>query len=246
MRFAAIHLEVASLATLRGVQAQIAIHGWFDSWCLGWAWFDWTGGPVWGWDSVISGERAVLRILPDQRAAVAVMTNSSTGRALCRSLLADLMNSLFGIRVPSLRLGVSPGAAGDLSRFAGVYAWPDRQVQVTAAGSGLVPKEEHEETEVLPIDERTFLVDPSDPDNPTVTFAGSDAARRPQVLYLMLSGASAPEQDTSRTRKPAELSVAPHFSRIFVLRRLIKAVGLLPRSPRLGDQLPVDGSRLRA
>ena len=138
------------------------------------------------------------------------MTNSSTGRALCRSLLADLMNSLFGIRVPSLRLGVSPGAAGDLSRFAGVYAWPDRQVQVTAAGSGLVLKEEHEETEVLPIDERTFLVDPSDPDNPTVTFAGSDAARRPQVLYLC-SGASAPERDTSRTRKPAELSVAPHF-----------------------------------
>jgi hypothetical protein len=188
LRFAAIHLEVASLATLRGVQAQIAIHGWFDSWCLGWAWFDWTGGPVWGWDSVINGERAVLRILPDQRAAVAVMTNSSTGRALCRSLLADLMSSLFGIRVPSLRLGVSPGAAGDLSRFAGVYAWPDRQVQVTAAGSGLMLKDEHAETEALPIDERTFLVDPSDPDNPTVTFAGSDAARRPQVLYLMLWG----------------------------------------------------------
>ena len=43
-------------------------------------------------------------------------------------------------------------------------------------------------SEALPIDERTFLVDPGDPDNPTVTFAGSDAARRPQVLYLMLWG----------------------------------------------------------
>ena len=33
----------------------------------------------------------------------------------------------FGISVPPLRLEPTPGAAGDLSRFAGVYAWPDRR-----------------------------------------------------------------------------------------------------------------------
>ena len=37
-----------------------------------------------------------------------------------------------------------------------------------------------------PIDDRTFLVDAGDPDNPTVTFADFDGAGRPHVLYLMV------------------------------------------------------------
>ena len=188
LRFAALHLEDSSLAALRAVHAEVSIHGWLDSWCLGWAWFDWAGGQVWGWDGVVNGERSVLRIVPEHQAAVVLMTNGSTGRAMYRSLFAELMESLFGISVPPLRLDASPGAAGDLSRFAGVYAWPDRRVEVTAAGSRLLIKSEDGETEALPLDERTFLVDAADPDNPTVTFGAYDAAGRPRVLYLMLWG----------------------------------------------------------
>lgn len=94
---------------------------------------------------------------------------------------------MFGISVP-LRLDASPGTASDLSRFAGLYAWPDRRVDVTEAGTRLLIKSEDDETEALPIDERTFLVDPLDPDNPTVTFGAFDALGRPQVLYQMLWG----------------------------------------------------------
>jgi CubicO group peptidase (beta-lactamase class C family) len=189
LRFAALHLDDPSLAALRAVHAEVSIYGWLDCWCLGWAWFDWKGGQVWGWDGLINGERSVLRIVPEHQAAVVLMTNSGTGRAMYRSLFADLMGSSFGISVPPLRLDASPGAAGDLSRFAGVYAWPDRQVEVTAtAGSSLLIKSESGEIEALPLDERTFLVDPADPDNPTVTFGAFDAAGRPPVLYLMLWG----------------------------------------------------------
>jgi hypothetical protein len=173
---------------LRAVHAEVSICGWLDSWCLGWAWFDWKGGGVWGWDGLINGERSILRIVPEQRAAVVLMTNASTGRAMYRSIFADLMEPLFGITMPPLRLDVSPGAAGDLSRFTGVYAWPDRRVEVTAAGSCLLIKSEDGVTEALPLDERTFLVDAQDPDNPTVTFGAYDAAGRPQVLYDMLWG----------------------------------------------------------
>src|SRR4029077_1802483 len=127
LRFAALHLEDPSLAVLRAVHAEVSICGWLDSWCLGWAWFDWDGGRVWGWDGLINGERSVLRILPEQQAAVVLMTNSSTGRAMYRSLFAELIEPLFGMSLPPLRLDVSPGAAGDLSRFAGVYAWPDHR-----------------------------------------------------------------------------------------------------------------------
>ena len=48
LRFAALHLEDPSLAVLRAVHAEVSICGWLDSWCLGWAWFDWDGGQVWG------------------------------------------------------------------------------------------------------------------------------------------------------------------------------------------------------
>ncbi len=188
LRFAQMHLEEPALADLRTVHANVPIYGWLDSWCLGWARFDWDGGPVWGWDGVINGERSVLRLVPDRRAAVALLTNGSTGRAMYRSLFGDLMASLFGINVPPLDLDPSPGAAGDLARFNGVYAWPDRRMEVEASGSGLLISDQNGQRQALPLNERVFLMDAKDPDEPTVTFGAYDDAGRPQVLYDMLWG----------------------------------------------------------
>ena len=112
LRFAAVHLEDSSLAALRAVHAEVSIHGWLDSWCLGWGRFDWEGGPVWGWDGVVHGERSFLRIMPEHQAAIALMTNGSTGRAMYRSLFADLMKSLFEHRC----LAASSRAADRCSR----------------------------------------------------------------------------------------------------------------------------------
>lgn len=117
-----------------------------------------------------------------------LMTNSGAGRAMYRSLFADLMASLCGIIVPALRLDASPGAAGDLSRFAGVHAWPDRQVDVAAAANGLLISRGDGQAEALPLDKRTYFTDPADPDNPTVTSGAFDAAERPGVLCDMLWG----------------------------------------------------------
>jgi Beta-lactamase len=188
LRFAALHLDDRSLSPLRAPQAEVALHGWLDSWCLGWARFDWQDGPVWGWDSVVPGERSVLRIVPDKHAAVVLVTNGSTGRATYRSLVAELMQTLFGIGFRPPSLDASPDAAGDLSRFAGVYAWPDEEVEVMAGARGLLIKSDGREQEALPLDERTFLRDAADPDSPTMTFGSFDAAGRPWVLYPSLWG----------------------------------------------------------
>ena len=188
LRFAQWHLDDPSLAVLREAHAEVAIHGWLDAWCLGWARFDWPGGPVWGWDSLVPGERAVLRLLPEHRAAVVLMTNSAAGRAAYRSLFSELMPLLFGVEVAPLRLDAFPAAAGDLSRFAGVYAWPDQRVEVTAVEAWLVLSTETGTRELRPVDDHTFVVDADDPDNPTVTFGCFDGTGRPQVLYDMLWG----------------------------------------------------------
>jgi CubicO group peptidase (beta-lactamase class C family) len=187
MRFAIAHVDDPSLAPLRATHAEVRIHGWLDAWCLGWARFDWEGGPVWGWDGLVSGHRSILRILPERRGALVLLTNGSTGRAMYRSLVAELMTAWFGVTVPELSLEPSDGAGGDLTRFVGRYAWPDRRVNVTEAHDGLVIESESGAIKALPIDASTFLVDADDPDIPTVTFGGFDDGR-PTVIYQMLWG----------------------------------------------------------
>jgi hypothetical protein len=61
-------------------------------------------------------------------------------------------------------------------------------VEVTAARSRFFVTSEENRREARPLNERTFLVDAADPDNPTMTFGAYDGAGRPQVLYDMLWG----------------------------------------------------------
>lgn len=187
LQFAAVHLEDPNLSIMRETHAEIPIHGWLDGWCLGWARFDWDGGPVWGWDGVLPGQRMVLRLLPKLNTAVVLGANGSTGRAMYRSLFQPIMKEL-GVTVPPLRLQPRPGADGDLSRFVGEYVWPDRRCRVTTADEALVIEVDDRRVMASPTGNGIFLVDPHNPDNPTVTFDGFDAAGRPHVIYLMLWG----------------------------------------------------------
>ena len=188
LRFARAHLDDPSLEALRASEEEIRIHAWFDGWCLGWARFDWGGGRVWGWDGLISGQRAVLRLVPERRGAAVLLTNCGTGRALYRSIFPLVMKACFDTQVPPLRLEPSEGAAGELSRFAGVYAWPDRRWHVTASRDSLLLARGGRTVEALPLDDHTFLIDRGDPDTPTATFAGFDDEGRPAVVYDMLWG----------------------------------------------------------
>ena len=186
LRFAERHLDDPALEVLQSAHSELTLPGWLDAWCLGWARFDWPrvdghAGPVWGWDGVMPGQRAILRFVPGARGAVVLLTSSDTGRALYRSLLPAVLEEQFGVRMPELRLEPDAGAAGDLSRFEGVYAWPDRRWEVTATDPGLLLDGDEGVLEAVAIDDRTFLTDPDDPDTPTVTFADG-------VLYRMIWG----------------------------------------------------------
>ena len=65
---------------------------------------------------------------------------------------------------------------------------PDRRVEVTASEAGLGITSADGVVQAQPLDERTFLVDPADPDEPTVTFDDYDDRGRPGVLYDPLWG----------------------------------------------------------
>jgi CubicO group peptidase (beta-lactamase class C family) len=175
LRLAQAHLDEPWPAMLREAQPSPRIHGWLDGWCLGLARYDRAARSTWGWEGLLPGHRSALRLDLAHRAAVVVLANGDRGRLLSRSLLAELWD------LPPLRLEPVPGAAGDLARFEGVYAWPDRKWTVTARGDELVLEGDGTRMEGLPLDEHSFLVDPADPDNPTVTFADD-------VLYAMIWG----------------------------------------------------------
>ena len=189
LSLATLHFEDDALLALREPSAEVAITGWLDAWCHGWARFDWPGGPVYGWDALVPGERSILRFVPHQRVAVALMTNASTGRAMYRSLLPELLGPWLGIDMPDTRLTNPPDDTRpplDLSRYAGLYAWPDRRVEVVAQRDRLLVTSEGVTSEAVPLDDRTFVVDPADPDNPTITFGDFDGVGRPKLVYLML------------------------------------------------------------
>lgn len=188
LRFAAWHLADPVPASLREVHADVSIAGWLDGWGLGLARFDWDGAEVWGWDGVVNGQRSILRLLPDRDGAVVVLTNGSNGRTVAGSVLAETVPRLFGVDVATVGLEPSPDVPRQLNRYTGAYGWPDRRVEVTESARGLLITEDGLAREALPLDHTTFLVDPEDPDTPTITFGDFDREGRPGVLYDMVWG----------------------------------------------------------
>jgi CubicO group peptidase (beta-lactamase class C family) len=188
LRFAAAHLHDPLLAPLRRSQAEIPIPAWHDAWCLGLARFDWHGGPAWGWDGIAGGHRAVLRLLPEHGAAVALTTNGTTGRDLYRSLFPHLLADAFGVRVDPLELRPMDPVEVDLRRYEGTYAWPDLRYAVTAARDHLVIDRGDMTVAARPVTAEVFAVSPRNPDRPAVRFDRFDERGRPAVLYPMLWG----------------------------------------------------------
>ena len=188
LRFARWQLADSAPAPLRVVHADVSIRGWFDAWGLGLGRFDWDGAEVWGWDGMVNGQRSVLRLLPDQGGALVVLSNGSAGRAMGRSILAEVVPASFGIKVATARLDPSPDAPEQLRAYAGAYGWPDRRVDVTEAAQGLLVSEDSIIKEALPLDRRTFLLDREDLDAATISFDDFDRTGRPGVLYDMVWG----------------------------------------------------------
>ena len=132
-RFARMHLDggvaadgtrVLAEASVRAMQAmQVPLphaRRMVDAWGLGWMLFDWSGQRVIGHDGGTAGQYAFLRVVPERRVAVALLTNGGDAPGLYREVFAHVLGTLCGIALPP-PLEANPHVAVDLGRFVGHY-----------------------------------------------------------------------------------------------------------------------------
>lgn len=110
---------------------------------LGWRITRWAGRLVIGHDGGTIGQTAFLRIVPDARIAVCLLTNSYQGQALYQSLLPEVFGSL-GIPMPpgpvpmaADGLGHDAGGHAGYAGHAGRYERTSRRYDVSVAGGYL-------------------------------------------------------------------------------------------------------------
>ncbi len=116
-------------------QAQVAAGNWADAYGLGWA--IWAVGDtrLIGHGGSTNGFQAHVILLPDQRVAIASLTNHEEGRTAFSAIETWILAEHFGIRVPSPRTVTV--SESELSRLAGTYEYPLARLTVRPAAGGL-------------------------------------------------------------------------------------------------------------
>jgi CubicO group peptidase (beta-lactamase class C family) len=111
-------------------------------WGLGWILFEWDGRRVVGHDGGTIGQTAYLRIVPEERFAVALLTNSTTAIPMYKELYDELFSERLGVHLPQ-----PPQATDlvdfDLSRLVGVYERENDRTEIDQVGDGLVISQQY-------------------------------------------------------------------------------------------------------
>jgi CubicO group peptidase (beta-lactamase class C family) len=108
-----------------------------DAWGLGWSIRRAPGATLYGHTGASAGQHSLLTIIPERRAVLAALTNSTMGAALYSRLAAELLQETFGIGPPSPVSGEPLTEGVDLSPYVGRYTGDDGGVVITAADGGL-------------------------------------------------------------------------------------------------------------
>jgi CubicO group peptidase (beta-lactamase class C family) len=157
-------LSAASVADMQRAQVQVPDRfGLADQWGLGWILWEVDGRTIFGHDGNGSGQNAFLRVVPDRRVAIGVLTNGGDETELGPVLLEELLRELCDIelpRPPRPQPGALDGAANvgayerfgvrfDLERGAGSLRGTLRLVEPLASQRPDLPPQE---LELLPSD----------------------------------------------------------------------------------------------
>jgi CubicO group peptidase (beta-lactamase class C family) len=205
LKLARLHLDVGSgpdgslLLSERSVramqEAQIAppAGAGVTAWGLGWMLFDWSHRRLIGHDGATIGQNAYLRIVPDARTAVALLSNGGNTAALSRRVFSDVLGELCDIEPPPLP-EPSTALTLDLEPYTGVYERLAARCEVELQDGELLlrtvqkraPIEQPEgpRQTLRPIDRSSFLVEtPGSRFRTVATFLDPDALGRPRAFF---------------------------------------------------------------
>ena len=165
-----------------------------DHWGLGWMLFDWSGRRVVGHDGGTIGQQSSLRVLPDERFAVALLTNTSpSGGALAEFLMSWLFKETFDIDVPPRPQPPEHAPKVDAAPYTGVFEKlgarttlevSDGALYATAANTGPLPLPDMPAARLYPVDASLFLEAAPFPGYFTpVTFSDFDGEGRPRYMF---------------------------------------------------------------
>lgn len=88
---------------------------------LGWMLFDWSGHQLFGHDGLSIFQRSFLRVLPEKRMALALLTNGGDGNGLFRELATAFFGEIGGVTMtPIAEAKVDERV--DTPRYVGTYA----------------------------------------------------------------------------------------------------------------------------
>jgi CubicO group peptidase (beta-lactamase class C family) len=95
-------LSAESAASMLDEQVRLPPGGaTYDAVGLTWRVYDWDGRRLVGHDGTTLGQYAYLRVDPDARLAVCLLTNSPNGPSLYQSMVSDVLDDFVGVRVPN-------------------------------------------------------------------------------------------------------------------------------------------------
>jgi CubicO group peptidase (beta-lactamase class C family) len=131
-------LSEASVSAMRQPRAAIPDFALPDAAIgLGWRLGSWGGRAIFGHDGDTVGQSAYLRIDPEARLAVCLLTNAAESESLFRALFDEVFGDLAGVTMPAspqpVRSAGPPDQAGlDLERHVGRYERASRRFDVSA------------------------------------------------------------------------------------------------------------------
>jgi CubicO group peptidase (beta-lactamase class C family) len=177
LRLGTFHLENPVFATLRDPEVD-AIG---PCWGCGWSLEELGGATLVSQLGSFGGFHSLLALVPEHEVAMAILTNSDSGMAVCRGLVREVLEGHCGLRWTAPETVEHP----DVGRFAGYYRQANLSMDVEACGDRLRVAQRHRDPQGVehpwavfegrPIGDTRFFAD--DADFPRFDFPKEDVAR---------------------------------------------------------------------
>lgn len=181
--FAALHLaggrhgdrQVVPTRALAEMQAgEVEVPGTAEEWGLGWRLLRWGPATVAAHDGDTIGQRAYLRVLPEQDAAIVVLANSTRGQLVADEVLRGVARDVLDLPLPEPPAPLALADRPDVARCTGLYERLHQRLAVATGDAGtlrmtIIPDElfslagmSERTLTLVPVDEHRFVT--TDPD----------------------------------------------------------------------------------